>query len=309
MKTFYPAPNAPGGPLGVNNFVANASVGGNNYQTVVHVDQNVSNKQHISARYTFWENDNLPINPLGTGICADRCTEIFNVNDFVIADTYTFNPTTILDVNFSYMRFVYSRSALLNKFSLTTIGMPASLASEVQYPGPPIMSISGFDTAGTFSSQGSDSTIIEATENYRISGNLTKFLGNHTLKFGGEFLRGTFDYAQANTSAGIWNFSNGFSAQNPLTGVGGTGLASYLLGYPASGSIVALIPTLGEQLYPAAYINDDWRVSPRLTIHGGLRWEDNFPWTERHDRMSYFDQTAVNPLVGECRSQSISRLC
>jgi Carboxypeptidase regulatory-like domain len=297
LKTFYPAPNAPGGPLGVNNFVANASVGGNNYQTVVHVDQNVSNKQHISARYTFWENDNLPINPLGTGICADRCTEIFNVQDFVIADTYTFNPTTILDVNFSYMRFVYSRGALLNKFSLTTIGMPASLASEVQYPGPPIMAISGFDTAGTFGSQGSDSTIIEATENYRISGNLTKFLGNHTLKFGGEFLRGTFDYAQANTSAGIWNFSNGFSAQNPLTGVGGAGLASYLLGYPASGSIVALIPTLGEQLYPAAYVNDDWRVSPRLTMHAGLRWEDNFPWTERHDRMSYFDPTAVNPLL------------
>lgn len=297
LKTFYPAPNTTGGPLGVNNFVANASVGGNNRQTVVHIDQNVSEKQHISARYTFWTNDNLPINPLGTGICADRCTELFNVNDFVIADTYTFNPTTILDVNFSYMRFVYSRAALLKTFSLTTIGMPASLASQVQYPGPPVMSISGFDTAGTFGSQGADSTIIEATENYRVSGNLTKFIGNHTLKFGGEFLRGTFDYAQANTSAGIFNFSNGFTAQNPLTSVGGTGLASFLLGYPASGNITALIPTLGEQLYPAVYVNDDWRVDPRLTMHLGVRWEDNFPWTERHNRMSWFDPTAVNPLL------------
>ena len=297
LKTFFPAPNTTGGPLGVNNFVANASVGGNNRQTVVHIDHNFSTKQHLSARYTYWTNDNLPINPLGTGICADRCTELFNVNDFVLADTYTFNPTTILDVNISYMRFVYSRLALLNQFSLTTIGMPAALASQVQYPGPPVMSVSGFDTAGTFSSQGADSTIIEATDNDRISGNLTKFLGNHTLKVGGEFMRGTFNYAQANTSAGIFSFSNGFTAQNPLTGVGGLGLASFLLGYPSSGNITALIPTAGEQLYPAVYVNDDWRFNSRLTVHMGVRWEDNFPWTERHDRMSWFDQTAVNPLL------------
>ncbi|MHB2008747.1 MAG: carboxypeptidase-like regulatory domain-containing protein, partial [Acidobacteriaceae bacterium] len=255
LKQFYPAPNTTGGPLGVNNFTANASTGGNNYETVVHIDENVSDKQHISTRYTYWTNDNLPIDPLGTGICQDRCGELFSNNDFVFDDTYSFNSTTILDMRVSYMRFVYSRSALLNKYSLTSLGMPASLASEVEFPGPPVMSISGFDTAGTFGSQGADSTINNASDNDRIAGSLTKFIGNHTLKFGGEFERGTFNYAQANESAGGFNFNNSFTAQNPIGGAGGLGLASYLLGYAANGGIQNVTPIAGEQLYPAFFAN------------------------------------------------------
>ena len=297
LKKFCPAPNTTGGPLGVNNFTSNASSGGNNYQTVVHIDQNVSNKQHISARYTNWINHNLGVDPLGTGIFQGSCGGHYNTNNFVFDDTYSFNSRTILDMRVSYLRLVYNRSALLNTYSLTSLGMPSSLASEVQFPGPPIMSISGFDTAGTFGSQGADSTINNATDDDRIAGSLTKLIGNHTLKFGGEFLRATFNYAQTNISAGDFNFNNSFTAQNPETGVGGTGLASFLLGYPNSGSALEVIPVAAEQLYPGLYANDDWRATPRLTMHLGVRWEDDFPWTERHNRMSYFDTTAVNPLL------------
>ncbi len=297
LNRFFPLPNTPGGLDGVNNFTANASTGGNNYETVVHIDQNVSEKQHISARYTNWMNDNLPINPLGTGICQDRCGETFTTNNFVFGDTYSFSPTTILDMRISYERFYYLRSALLTNFSLTSLGLPAGLASQVEFPGPPVMSVSGFDTAGTFSSQGADSTIHNATDTDRIAGNLTKFIGNHTLKFGGEFQRGTFNYVQTNVSAGIFYFNNGFTAQNPLTGVDGLGLASYLLGYPDSGSADVAAPVAAEQLYPGLFVNDDWRVAQKLTLHMGLRWEDDLPWTERHNRISFFDPTIQNPLV------------
>lgn len=297
LKQFYPMPNTPGGPLGVNNYTSNASVGGNNYQTVVHIDENVSDKQHISGRYTHWLNNNLSINPFNNAICQDRCAEIFTVNNLVLNDTYAFNSKTILDVLLSWQRFVYNRSAKDNTFSLTTIGMPASLASQVQFPGPPIMTISGFDTAGTFSSQGSDATIRDATDDDRITASLTRFIGNHTLKIGGEFLRATFNYAQANTSAGLYSFDDNFTGLNPLTGGGGTGLASYLLGYPASGSMVNTIPTAAEHLYPAIYVTDDWRATSRLTLNLGVRWEDQLPWTERHDRMSYFDTATINPLL------------
>ena len=296
LKTFYPLPNT-AGSNGQNNFTSNAGTGGNNYETVVHLDQNVSDKQHMSGRYTYWTNNNLPVDPLGTGICQDRCGEIFTNNDFVFDDAYTFNSTTILDMRVSYMRFVYARSPLLPNFSLTSLGMPASLQAQVEFPGPPIMSISGFDTAGTFGSQGADSTIHNATDNDRIAGSLTKLIGNHTLKFGGEFERGTFNYAQANESAGGFGFNNSFTAQNPLTGVGGAGLASYLLGYPVGGSAQNVTPVAAEQLYPALFANDDWRATQRLTFHLGLRWEDDLPWTERHNRLSYFDPTIPNPIL------------
>lgn len=296
LKTFFPAPNLPGAAPGTPNYTTTGSSGGNNYETVVHIDHNISSKQHLSARYTYWSNNNLPTEAFN-GICEDRCGELFTTNSFVLGDDYAFNSKTLLDIRVSYMRFMYSRSPLLNNFNLTSIGQPAALQSQVEYPGPPVMVITGFDPQGIFSSQGADSTIHNATDDDRISGNLTKFIGNHTLSFGAEFLRATFNYVQNNISSGDYTFSPGFTSQNPLTGVNGLGLASFLLGYPSGGSAEIATPLASEQLYPAVYANDDWRVTPRLTLHMGLRWEDTQPFTERHNRLSYFDPATPNPIL------------
>jgi hypothetical protein len=295
-KTFFPAPNVPGAsPTGIN-YTTTGSSGGNNYETVVHLDQNVSEKQHLSARYTYWKNNNLPTDAFN-GICQDRCAEIFTTNSFVLADDYAFSPKTLLDLRVSYLRFFYGRSPLLSNFDLTSIGQPAALQSQVQFPGPPVMTVSGFDPSGIFSSQGADSTIHNATDDDRISGNLTRFIGNHTLKFGGEYLRATFNYVQENVSSGLYTFNNGFTAQNPLSGVGGLGLASFLLGYPTSANAAIVTPIAAEQLYPALFVNDDWRASSNLTVHVGVRWELIRPFTERHDRISYFEPNVDNPVL------------
>jgi hypothetical protein len=298
LATFYPDPNT-AGANGQNNYISNPSAGGNNYQTVVHIDHDLSEKQHLSGRYTYWKNINLPVDPLGTGICGNgSCGELYHMNDFVIDDTYTISPKTILDLRLSYLRFTYARTPLKAGFSLTDLGMPASLAGQVEFPGPPSMIISGFDTAGIFGDQGADSTIVNASDNDRIAGTLTKFVGNHTFKFGGEFTRETFNYAQVNTSSGLWNFDNGFTSQNQtVANSGGAGLASFLLGYPASGSIAYAYKIAAESLYPAVFGTDDWRAAPKLTFHLGLRWEDTQPFTERHDRISYFDPTMPNPIL------------
>lgn len=160
-RTDLPLPNAPGTSGGlVNNFVTNASVGGNSNETVVHIDQNVSEKQHISARYTYWGNMNLPINPLGNGVCEDRCTEIFNTNNFVFNDTYSFSPTTVLDLNLSFQRFSYDRTPLTLGYNLTQLRWPASLNTEATFDALPVPCISGYDPAGIFCSQGAGSVIV-----------------------------------------------------------------------------------------------------------------------------------------------------
>ncbi len=263
LNRFFPLPNT-AGTNGSNNWVGNSALGGDNHQIVAHIDQNVSEKQHISARYNFWAATDKPNQPFGNGICTQRCGDRFSTNDFVIADTYAFSPKTIMDVRFSYLRFDYHRFPVLSDFDLTSIGMPAALQAAIQFPGPPTMEISGFDPNGLFLS-GSDAVLNNDDDNERVSGSLSKFIGNHVIKIGGEFLRGTYNFAQNNISTGGYAFTNGYSSKNPNTAVGGAGLASYLLGYPANSngltypgsSLGYVVPVAAQQLYTAVYANDD----------------------------------------------------
>jgi hypothetical protein len=238
---------------------------------------------------------------LGTGICQDRCSETFATHNWVLDDTYTFNPTTILDLRLSYLRSVYGRVAKDTSYTPATIGQ--TLSSPIEYPGPLVVSISGFDTASTFSSGGADSTIGNWSDNDRIAGNLTKIVGKHTFKFGGEYLRATFNYFQTNNSAGQGSVDGTYTKNNSGNSnlgnsYSGAGLATFLLGY-TTGAIGYnnVAPNTSEMLYPALYATDDWRVTPKLTLHLGMRWENGLPWTDRHNNISFFDPTAVNPVL------------
>ncbi len=298
LLNLYPLPNAAGNAQGVGNWIGNDSQGGSNNETVVHIDQNVSDKQHITARYTYWGNLNLPEEPFGNGVCQDRCTETFNTNNFVLGDTYSFSPTTILEVRLSYQRFVYDRTPVTLGYDLTKLGWPAALNTQAVFDDLPVPVINGFDTAGTFGSQGTGSVIVDHNDNDRAAGTLTKIIGNHTLKFGTEFLRLTHNYAQTNIPTGVINFNPDLTALNALNTAGsGLGLATYLLGYPSGGSASSPALIAAQQLYPAIFASDDWHVTPKLTLNLGVRWEHAGPWTERYNRISIFDPTQPNSVL------------
>ncbi|MGH9582210.1 MAG: carboxypeptidase regulatory-like domain-containing protein, partial [Bryobacteraceae bacterium] len=298
LNSIFPLPNAPGNAQGVGNWVGNGSQGGNNNETVVHIDQNVSEKQHISARYTYWGNLNLPIDPMSNGVCQDRCTETFNTNNFVLGDTYAFTPTTVLEVHLSYQRFSYDRTPETLGYDLTKLGWPAALNTEAAFDDLPVPSVNGFDTANTYGSQGTGSVIIARNDNYRAAGNLTKIVGTHTFQMGAEFLRLTDNYAQTNAPTGGFTFNPDLTAANALNTAGsGLGLATFLLGYPSSGSAGTPALVAAQQLYPAVFFNDDWHARSNLTINLGLRWEHSGPWTERFNRISFFNPTQPNQVL------------
>ncbi len=299
LLSLYPLPNAPGNAAGVGNWVSNGSGGGNNNETVVHIDQNVSDKQHITARYSYWGNLNLPNDPFRNGICQDRCTETFNTNNFVLGDTYSFSPTTILEVRLSYQRFSYDRTPSTLGYDLTQLGWPASLNGQVSFRDLPVPVINGFDTANTFGSQGAGSVIVDRNDNYRAAGTITRIAGKHTLRFGAEWIRMTHNYAQTNTPTGIFNFNPDLTGNNGSSPASnsGAGLATFLLGYPSSGSASTPALVAAQQLYPAVFGNDDWHVTPKLTLNLGVRWEHSGPWTERFDRLTYFNPNQPNQIL------------
>lgn len=296
MSNFWAQPNGPGNPFThVNDYTANASVGGNNDQYNARVDHSLSDKQRLFLRYTYWTNLNLPIDPYGTKICQDRCTETFNTNQVVFGDTYSFTPTLIADIRLSYMRFSYDRTALSAGYDLTQLGWPASMNNQVVFRTYPLPNVTGYNDV--FTSAGEGSTILARNDVYSIVPSLTKIWGTHTLKFGGEFRRNTHNYYQQNSPSGTFTFNNQLTALNPLSpGATGDGFASFMLGYGNGGGVTQNNLVAGQLIYRAYYAGDQWQITPRLTLNYGIRFEQMGAWSERYDRMIVLQPTVKNAI-------------
>jgi len=130
---------------------------------------------------------------------------------------------------------------------------------------------------------------------YSINGTLSKLLGDHSVKFGGDMRRMGVATVSATEMGGTFNFSRLFTSNN---GVGGHELASVLLGVPSTGSVPFDDgPFEWYTKYYGAYAQDDWRVSSRLTVNYGVRFEHEDGLKEIENRQTVaFDQTVVSPL-------------
>lgn len=286
----------------LSNYTANASSGGNNYQFITRGDTDLSDRQHLMIRYAWWDNINLAADPLKNGMCGEgECTEHYRMHNFLLDDTYTFSSKMVLDMRLSYGRYGYARVPLdpWTVSDYADIGWTAEMAAQTEFPGPPVFDVPDWDPAGLFSGQGADSTILDYQDTYRLAGTLTRFIGNHTVKIGGEFTNDRFNYAQTNTSSGEWYF-NGTATRNSAIGgnqtsTSGLDIASYLLGYADNGGGNWYDTLSASDIkYPGIFVTDDWRATSKLTFHLGARWERIEPFTERHDRITLFDPGATN---------------
>ncbi len=98
---------------------------------------------------------------------------------------------------------------------------------------------------------------------------------------------------------GTFTFTRAFTQRDALRAeaAAGNAFASFLLGYPASGSVPYNIAPAYQSLYWAGFLQDDWRVTTRLTLNLGVRWDYESPLSERYDRQNRgFDFTAPSPL-------------
>lgn len=286
----FPLPNLPGV---TNNFAVSPSIGGNSNQYNVRGDWAFSDKQRIFTRYTYWKGDQLSSSPFGNSTGGSPSD--FTSHNAVVGDTYTLNNTTILDVRFSYLRFVYDTIPLSNGTDLSAFGPAyANLSDQFilhQNPLPNIVNVTSFG----FENQ--DLTIFNTNDNYTLSANVTKTIGRHSLTFGAEARKIEWFYSQNNYGGGLFNFDGNFTAQNGANPAGGGyPLASFLLGTTSSGYVDNVLRTSTLQWYGGVYVNDNLQVSSRLTLNLGLRYEQPGSFYERHNRLNVLLPDAVDPL-------------
>ena len=242
------------------------------------------------VRYTRWYLEPLSVDVYGNGNSNGDpySPERFVTNQDMIADTYTINPTTVLDIRLGFMRWDYDRTPGHTGIDIPgTFGLPASpygeIASRNQVPNStrdPSLQFSNntYNTIGT--------GLIYAIDNtYILTPTLTKLSGKHTLKFGGEIRRADINYFQNNAPGGTFTFNNSPTAANGASPSGsGDSFASFLLGIPTGGVLQFSPFTAGGARYQGYFINDSWQATSKLTLNLGVRWEIPGVYTERFDR-------------------------
>ena len=252
----------------------------------VRVDHNFSQKDNIFGRLSFMENPTFIPGPFG-GIAdggsfssGDQLAKSWNS---VLSYTHAFSPTLINEARAGYNRISSSRL----QPNANTPGIP----DQFGIPGVPQADSNG--GLGTFfiaglNQLGSNQFLpsIELSTTSQVTDNLTKSLGRHTIKVGFQYQRLGFNILQPPSGRGAWSF-NGVYSEIPSTSGGNTGLAQLLL-TPIPGTVPGAADFVGgsdniqasnialtsmKRNYYAGYVQDDIKVSQKLTVNLGLRYE------------------------------------
>ena len=208
LLSYMPLPNQTGNPNG--NFVESYSTGGDVDQYNERVDLNLSAKQRIFGRYTHSHILSLPDTPFNQ-ICTDRCTENTTAHQVSLGDTIAISPKTVLDLHLGYTRYVYLRTPLSQGINMSKFGPNwAALAPEMTYTHIPQVCISETPGdqrwGGGWCAQGTGSGIGAWDDTFSFTPMLSKIMGKHNLKLGGEFRLLRNDYYQSNDPAGLLQF-------------------------------------------------------------------------------------------------------
>ena len=193
-------------------------------------------------------------------------------------------------------------------FDMATLGFPPSYTSALPTRFPPIR-LNDYTGAAIGQGSGQDGP----SDDFYGQEVLTKIIGRHQIKIGGEFRYGisTVDNPLGGVSFANLQFSRNFTSLRPnvatLTAAdGGNAFASYLLGYMASTNVV-VSPTFDwRNSYTGLFIQEDWRLSNRLTLNAGLRWDYEAPVTETNNQVNGgFDPNATALVCPACPASGL----
>ena len=282
----------------------------------VRVDWNQSDKQRIFSRFSYDRLNFATANVFPSGWDIDYAQNVTTARNILVGDDLTLTTSTILQLRYSFTRHFenqggppsYSSINLTNLGSIngTTVGFPASLASQVVLKQLPFVNF--LDLGGGVGGTADYNLFKYASENSDASAAITKSLGKHALSTGFEWMKRYLNVGQPPAPAGSYCFDISATDQTVASASGGSDFASFLVGMgttPNTGEAACGYPNFTIDVfaaesnpYYASFFEDTYHASKNLTITAGLRWDIFGGRNERHNRQEYFDPNATNTVSG-----------
>jgi len=304
VLSYYPLPNQAGDAQGRNNFFSANPRSDDFYSISSRVDHRVTDKQQLFARYTRnhrRESRNAFFGEVNGVIPTGNY--LFRINDGVTYDhTYTMTTSSLLDVRAGWQRFqepnVRQHEGVFDPASL---GFPASVVS--QFGG--VSYFPHFDFDG-FTDLGDNLTDVTTHSIYSVQPTYTKIAGSHAIR-GGYDLRMYREFGQnLGKAAGEYMMRNNAAftrAQDNSAGVFGQDMATFLVGYPTGGAIDRSALRMNTTMYHGMFVQDDWKISHRLTLNLGLRYEYEGATRDSENRnVRGFDTAGVPSIAAAARA-------
>ncbi len=306
LLSYYPDPNQPGTVDGQRNyFVVSRSYELKNRNVLSRVDHAFSDKHRFFVRWNNAQYDqlnrtfDLPVtrsstDRTGWGIALD--------------DVYVFSPQLLLNVRYAlnYQNTGTYPGSL--GFDLTALGFPQSLVDEIRLKNNPAgitfpqVVIDGSAYTDLGHGGGNDTK----TYYHNFGATMTRIAGSHSMRYGTDIrVMQENGYGYGNVSPNLTfaqAYTRGPLDNSPAAPIG-QGLASVLLGIPSGGAININASRAEQSTFWGFYVQDDWRVTPRLTVNIGVRYEYEGPTTERFNRsVRAFDFATESPVAARARA-------
>jgi hypothetical protein len=281
FQSLFPQPNLPGYS---NNWVGTLESPSPFLKWFGRLDYNLSDKNRITFSITQSDNPAFYPQPYPIG---NQSGDVDRYNTQV-SDVYTLSPNTVNEFRLGFTRQGnWFEPTTLNQNIPQSLGWnyaEANLPPTLQFDGNPGTTWIGPSTNAIYVENAFDTADV-----------VTMIRGRHILKFGGEILAYQDNSTPwGNINPGTFLFSGAFTQQAP-SGSGGLGYADFLLGDVASWN-ASNTPIVGfREKVPQFFIQDDFKITPTLTVNLGLRYQIQQGWHEVANRIGNFDPTITNP--------------
>ena len=310
VLNLYPQPNT-GGPNALqNNYIANVPDKYKYWQPMVRVDYDTSDKTRWYSTFAYQHGTEFR-NVSGFPAPAENGNINTLRQDLVASQdmTHIFSPTLLADFKASFTRFIdsFPNGDLANPVNPSSIGLNMPVV-----PTTTLRQLPEFTTSQIYPQVVGNNVNNDVFNTTYFDNDWTKTLSNHTIHFGGEVA--FFQYGNPNSVGrpdGYFQFGTQNTQYNPLQrntlpGINdGFDVADMLLGYPASGGLDFNTTTIQGFPFWALYVQDDWKVTQKLTLNIGLRYDLQAGLRERYNRLNRgMCFTCVNPISSQPQYQA-----